>query len=75
MKIDNLDGISIPTKIVATFDGEQAIFRTTSDHPKSVNIGKISTALYVFCLNFNLLAQTVQITQIQAYSFECIQTP
>ena len=71
LKIDNLVRVSIPAKIVASFDVEQAICGTTNDHAKSVNIGKISTALYVFYLNLNLLAQTVQIAQIQAYSFEC----
>ena len=43
-----------------------------NDEPKSVNIDKISTALHVYYLNLivNHL-NTVQIAQIQAYSFEC----
>ena len=36
-----------------------------------VNSGKITGALHVFYLNLNLLAKTVQIAQIQAYSYEC----
>ena len=57
LKIDNLDRVSIPTKIVATFDVEHPILGTTNEHPKSVNSGKITSALHVFYLNFNLLAQ------------------
>ena len=43
-----------------------------NDEPKLVNIDKISTALHVYYLNLivNYL-NTVQIDQIQAYSFEC----
>ena len=57
LKIDNLDRVSIPTKIVATFDVEHPILGTTNEHPKSVNSGKITNALHVFYLNLNLLAQ------------------
>ena len=57
LKIDNLDRVSIPTKIVATFDVEHPILGTTNEHPKSVNSGKITSALHVFYLNLNLLAQ------------------
>ena len=57
LKIDNLDKVSIPTKIVATFDVEHPILGTTNEHPKSVNSGKITSALHVFYLNLNLLAQ------------------
>ena len=57
LKIDNLDRVSIPTKIVATFDVEHPILGTTNEHPKSVNSGKITSALDVFYLNLNLLAQ------------------
>ena len=48
LKIDNLDRVSIPTKIVATFDVEHPILGTTNEHPKSVNSGKITSALHVF---------------------------
>ena len=57
LKIDNLDRVSIPTKIVATFDVEHPILGTTNEHPKSVNSGKITSAQDVFYLNLNLLAQ------------------
>ena len=57
LKIDNLDRVSIPTKIVATFDVEHPILGTTNEHPKLVNNGKITSALHVFYLNLNLLAQ------------------
>ena len=57
LKIDNLDRVSIPTKIVATFDVEHPILGTTNEHPKSVNSGKITSALHVFYLNLYLLAQ------------------
>ena len=57
LKIDNLDRVSIPTKIVATFDVEHPILGTTNKHPKSVNSGKITSAQDVFYLNLNLLAQ------------------
>ena len=56
LKIDNLDRVSKPTKIVATFDVEHPILGTTNEHPKSVNSGKITSALHVFYLNLNLLA-------------------
>ena len=36
LNIDNLDRVSIPTKIVATFDAEHPILGTTNEHPKSV---------------------------------------
>ena len=43
-----------------------------NDEHKSVNIDKISTALRVYYLNLNVnQLNTVQIAQIQAYSFEC----
>ena len=57
LKIDNLDRVSIPTIIVATFDVEHPILGTTNEHHKSVNRGKITSALHVFYLNLNLLAQ------------------
>ena len=57
LKIDNLDRVSIPTKTVATFDVEHPILGTTNEHPKSVNSGKITSALHVFYLNLNLIAQ------------------
>ena len=57
LKIDNLDRVSIPTKIVATFDVEHPILGTTNEYPKSVNSGKITSALHVFYLNLNLLVQ------------------
>ena len=40
LKIDNLDRVSIPTKIVATFDVEHPILGTTNEHPKSVIVAK-----------------------------------
>ena len=57
LKIDNLNRVSIPTKIVATFDVEHPILGTTNEHPKSVNSGKITSALHIFYLNLNLLAK------------------
>ena len=57
LKIDNLDRVSIPTKIMATFDVEHPILGTTNEHPKTVNSGKITNALHDFYLNLNLLAQ------------------
>ena len=57
LKIDNLDRVSIPTKIVATFDVEHPTLGITNDHPKSVNSGKITLHLHVFYLNLDLLAQ------------------
>ena len=33
LKIDNLDRVSIPTKIVATFDVEHPILGTTNEYP------------------------------------------
>ena len=57
LKIDNLDRVSTPTKIVATFDAEHPILGTTNEHPESVNSGKITSALHVFYLNLNLLAE------------------
>ena len=41
----------------AQIDVEHPILGTANDHPVSVNIGKISTALHVFDLNLNLPAQ------------------
>ena len=41
----------------AQIDVEHPILGSANDHPKSVNIGKISSALHVFYLNLNLLAQ------------------
>ena len=42
---------------MATFDVEHPLLGTTNEHPKSVNSGKITSALHVFYLNLNLLAQ------------------
>ena len=42
---------------MATFDVEHSILGTTNEHPRSVNSGKITSALHVFYLNLNLLAQ------------------
>ena len=57
LKIDNMDRVPIPTKIEATFNVEHPMLRTTNDHPKSVNIGKISTTLHAYYLNLHVLAQ------------------
>ena len=57
LKIDNLDRISIHTKIVATFDVEHPIHGTTyapNHESKSVNIDTISISLRVYCLNLNV---------------------
>ena len=44
-----------------------------NDEPKSVDIDKISTSLHVYYLNLNVnQLNTVQIAQIQAYSFKCM---
>ena len=49
-----------------------AALMVQNDEPKSVNIDKIYTALHIYYLNLNVnYLNTVQIAQIQAYSFEC----
>ena len=57
LKIDNLDRVSIPTKIVDTFDVEHPILGSTNEHPKAVNSGKMTSDLHVFYLNLNLVAK------------------
>ena len=68
LKTDNLDTVSISTKIVAIFDVEHPIHGTTygpNDEPNWVNMDKISAALHVHYLNLNVnQLNTVQIAQI-----------
>ena len=76
LKTDNLDRVSIPRKIVATFDVEHPIHGTTYGPKWCTEIGKYwqnihcSTCVYYLNLIVNYL-NTVQIAQIQAYNFEC----